>query len=275
MTDEEIRLIRRLVVGELPAAATASRPVDPRHEERFRRALSGPRRSAGGMGAEAGVGEGVGANLGGTVGRATMEGPARHSENPASLGAGRAAPGRLSATQHEPTHERADVVGASAVLPKPSRHHDDADADADSDRLSPPEATDTVASGPASAAAAQPPSLDPQPLPLPELRMPPVASAPALHELPNDWASGLADTVLTLCTGSDPSFHSWTIQVPIDSAALPHTELRMTFSRHHLQLRFSTQSTQSYALISAHQSQLHRLLSRDLPGDRHIDIELT
>ncbi len=272
MTDEEIRRIRRLVVGELPAAATASRPVDPRHEERFRRALSGPRRSAGGMGAEAGVGEGVGANLGGTVGLATMEGPARHSENPASLGAGRATPG-LSGTQHEPTRARAGVGGASAVLRKPSRHHDDADADGD--LTSPPEATDSAAPGPASKAAAPPPRLDLQPLPIPELRLPPVASAPALHELPNDWASGLADTVLTLCTGSDPSFHSWTIQVPIDSAALPHTELRMTFSRHHLQLRFSTQSTQSYALISAHQSQLHRLLSRDLPGDRHIDIELT
>lgn len=105
--------------------------------------------------------------------------------------------------------------------------------------------------------------------------MPPVGAAPSATDLSGDWANGLADTVLTLCTGSDPAFHSWTIQVPIDSAALPHTELRMTFSRHHLLLRFSTQSTQSYALISAHQSQLHRLLSRDLPGDRHIDIELT
>lgn len=102
-----------------------------------------------------------------------------------------------------------------------------------------------------------------------------LAASSSMAALPDAWAQGVADTVVTLCTSSDPSFHSWTIQVPIDSAALPHTELRMTFSRHHLLLRFSTQSTQSYALISAHQSQLQRLLRSDLPGDRHIDIELT
>jgi|GEM_PF-6000155 len=90
-----------------------------------------------------------------------------------------------------------------------------------------------------------------------------------------DWSSGVADTVTALCQASEPSFHSWTIQVPLDSAALPHTELRMTFSRHHLLLRFSTQSTQSFTLISAHQSRLRELLAQALPGDRHIDIELT
>ncbi|SEK24599.1 Type III secretion protein (HpaP) [Roseateles sp. YR242] len=105
---------------------------------------------------------------------------------------------------------------------------------------------------------------------------PPMPVAPVMETLPPDaWADGVAHTVAALCHGSEPSFHSWTIQVPLDGEALPHTELRMTFSRHHLQLRFSTASTRSFHLISAHQAQLRALLVRALPGDRHIDIELT
>ncbi len=162
----------------------------------------------------------------------------------------------------------------SVASPQPrKRLPGEANLDGDEDALPTVEAADTAASSAATAASG--PDLAAQAIAIPPLSMLPVGAPAPPAELSGDWANGLADTVLTLCTGSDPNFHSWTIQVPIDSAALPHTELRMTFSRHHLLLRFSTQSTQSYALISAHQSQLHRLLIRDLPGDRHIDIELT
>lgn len=105
----------------------------------------------------------------------------------------------------------------------------------------------------------------------PPMPLPHVAWTP----LPEGWERELADTVATLCRSSEPNFHSWTIQVPVDAETLPHTELRLTFSPHHLTLRFSTQSTRSLALISAHQSQLRALLVRALPGDRHIEIDIT
>jgi len=105
----------------------------------------------------------------------------------------------------------------------------------------------------------------------PPIPLPHVAWTP----LPEGWERELADTVATLCRSSEPNFHSWTIQVPVDAETLPYTELRLTFSPHHLALRFSTQSTRSLALISAHQSQLRALLVRALPGDRHIEIDIT
>lgn len=171
----------------------------------------------------------------------------------------------------------AALTRSIAAVPLRKRLPGTADTDEDDDALDPVDAAGaTPTASPGAAPTATPaPSLNPHAVEIPPQVMPTAGVATSPAELPNDWANSLADTVLALCTGSDPAFHSWTIQVPIDSAALPHTELRMTFSRHHLLLRFSTQSTQSYALISAHQSQLNRLLSRDLPGDRHIDIELT
>ncbi|MBB3193671.1 type III secretion HpaP family protein [Roseateles terrae] len=293
MTDEEIRRIRRLVVGELPPAAHAPRAVDPRHEERFRRALSMPRRAAesvserasdaavagprGGAGAEAAemaAGASAAAEAPAAVGASAQPIPRNVRPGTAARGSTRLQMDRTGdgfAESHNGPVARSRQVSARPVSAIARRSTagvqplDEDGADAEPLDLAPP----TAASTDTSSAVAPTPRwlLDAPVMPLP--------TSPPSAALPDAWAQGLADTVVTLCSSSDPNFHSWTIQVPIDSAALPHTELRMTFSRHHLLLRFSTQSTQSYALISAHQSQLQRLLRSDLPGDRHIDIELT
>lgn len=115
-------------------------------------------------------------------------------------------------------------------------------------------------------AALPDPSVTAPPMPIPNVAWTP---------LPEGWERELTETVSALCRSSEPNFHSWTIQIPVDAETLPHTELRLTFSPHHLLLRFSTQSTRSLALISTHQSQLRALLVRALPGDRHIEIDIT
>lgn len=106
---------------------------------------------------------------------------------------------------------------------------------------------------------------------------PPLPTLPAVNwtPLPDGWDTALVDTISLLCRSSDPNFHSWTILVPLNPETLPHTELRLTFSPHRLQLRFSTQSTRSLALVSAHHDALRDLLRQALPDDRHIDIDIT
>ncbi|UXH78298.1 type III secretion HpaP family protein [Roseateles amylovorans] len=106
---------------------------------------------------------------------------------------------------------------------------------------------------------------------------PPLPTLPVVNwtPLPQGWDAALVDTISLLCRSSDPNFHSWTILVPLNPETLPHTELRLSFSPHRLQLRFSTQSTRSLALVSAHHEALRGLLRQALPDDRHIDIEIT
>lgn len=146
------------------------------------------------------------------------------------------------------------------------------------------------------AASAPPPGLERRPPPPvqatssviaapdePETTLPPVADAPdmpwpaavAWLPLPQGWDAALVDTVATLCRRADPSFHGFSVTVPMNPETLPHTELRLTLSPHYLQLRFSTQSTRSHDLVLRHLVTLRAMLAQALPDSRHIDIELT
>lgn len=260
MTDEEIRRIRRIVTGDLPVQPP--RPVDPRHEERFRRALGSQR-------------------------RASAPAPSMAVETPTA--APRVSEAPPSTTGARPSSSPSAKGGARSSQASPSARQSQAAATAAAhfaQSLAQSLARSLVRSlaGPAPAgegestsARAAAPEAGTEALAPPAVVVPPPMPVPAVTEVPaqEGWADDIADTVAALCQGSEPSFHSWTIQVPLDSEALPHTQLRMTFSRHHLLLRFSTESTRSFHLVSAHQSQLRALLVRALPGDRHIDIELT
>lgn len=266
MNDEEIRRIRRLVVAD-PQIPPLPLPVDPRQAERFHRALGAVRRAT----------------------SATDASP----ETPAA--APPPAPEQAPPSRHEamhapvvavalPSRERSDRTERNDRNDRkesgsPSRRKDASRNDAvllvDGHRPRPPviaaaEAGAREASEAQEAEAEQDAALD-QAVTAPPMPIPHVAWTP----LPEGWERELTDTVATLCRSSEPNFHSWTIQVPVDAETLPHTELRLSFSPHQLTLRFSTQSTRSLALISAHQSQLRALLVRALPGDRHIEIDIT
>ncbi|MFX1678927.1 type III secretion HpaP family protein [Mitsuaria sp. CC2] len=263
MSDEEIRRIRRLVVAD-PQIPPLPLPVDARQVERFHRAL-------------------------GTVRRATSTTDAA-PEAPGS--APPPPPESATSPRHEATHasivavpsptrERTDraerqdrrETGASSRRKESSRHDDALLVDGHRPRLPVAASAGTEAreAGQAQEADAEQAAMLDQTVTAPPMPIPHVAWTP----LPEGWERELADTVATLCRSSEPNFHSWTIQVPVDAETLPHTELRLSFSPHQLTLRFSTQSTRSLALISAHQSQLRALLVRALPGDRHIEIDIT
>ncbi len=263
MNDEEIRRIRRLVVAD-PQIPTLPLAVDSRQAERFHRALGAVRRAT-------------------STTDAAPESPAPAPPPPSE---------HAAAPRHEATHASALAVAVPSrersdraerhdrkESGSPSRKKDASRNDAallvDGHRPRPPviPAAETGAreAGEAQEAEAEQDAALDLTVTAPTMPIPHVAWTP----LPEGWERELADTVATLCRSSEPNFHSWTIQVPVDAETLPHTELRLTFSPHQLTLRFSTQSTRSLALISAHQSQLRALLVRALPGDRHIEIDIT
>jgi hypothetical protein len=256
MNDEEIRRIRRLVVGDPQSPPP---PVDPRQAERFHRALGAVRRAASANDAAPDAAAPVpppapdpalpprheGAHATAVVAPTSRERVERHERKETSSPSRKKDPSRpegvLGVDGHRP---RPPALATAEAGAREASEAQEADADQDV-------ALDTVTA--------------------PPMPMPHVAWTP----LPEGWERELADTVATLCRSSEPNFHSWTIQVPVDAETLPHTELRLSFSPHQLTLRFSTQSTRSLALISAHQSQLRALLVRALPGDRHIEIDIT
>lgn len=92
---------------------------------------------------------------------------------------------------------------------------------------------------------------------------------------PPGWYGMLAQAIASLCLGSDPAFRHWTVQVPLDPAALPETSLALSLSLHSLQLRFSTQSAWSMRLLSMRSATLADMLHQALPSQRDIDIELS
>nr|WP_297524087.1 type III secretion HpaP family protein [uncultured Roseateles sp.] len=260
MSDEEIRRIRRLLIADPQIPPL---PVDARQAERFHRALGAVRRATSST-------------------EATPESPAlppppeqapppRHEAMHAPVAAV-AVPSRERPDRTDRA-DRADRKESGSPSRKKDASRNDGALLIDGHRPQPPviamaeagarEAGEAQEAGPDTA-------LD-QTVIAPPMPIPHVAWTP----LPEGWERELADTVASLCRSSEPNFHSWTIQVPVDAENLPHTELRLTFSPHHLTLRFSTQSTRSLALISAHQSQLRALLVRALPGDRHIEIDIT
>jgi hypothetical protein len=261
MNDEEIRRIRRLVVGD-PQIPPLPPPVDPRQAERFHRALGAVRRVASSTDAA-------------TDSAAPAPSPPPEASPPLrheshSPVAAIATPSRDRRERSERQERR--ETGSSSRRREASRNDN---AAVDGHRPRPPvmaamEAGAREAGEAQAADAEQEFALD-LTVTAPTMPIPHVAWTP----LPEGWERELTDTIATLCRSSEPNFHSWTIQVPVDAETLPHTELRLTFSPHQLQLRFSTQSTRSLALISAHQSQLRALLVRALPGDRHIEIDIT
>ncbi|HEY1395386.1 type III secretion HpaP family protein [Roseateles sp.] len=262
MNDEEIRRIRRLVVAE-PQLPPLPLPVDARQVERFHRALGAVRRATSST-------------------EATPEStapppppehapPPRHEAMHASVAAV-AVPSRERSDRTDRT-DRHDRKESGSPSRKKDASRNDGALLVDGHRpRAPVIAVAEAGAREASEAqeAEQDTALD-QTVTAPPMPIPHVAWTP----LPEGWERELADTVATLCRSSEPNFHSWTIQVPVDAETLPHTELRLSFSPHQLTLRFSTQSTRSLALISAHQSQLRALLVRALPGDRHIEIDIT
>ncbi|WP_431257351.1 type III secretion HpaP family protein [Roseateles chitinivorans] len=258
MSDEEIRRIRRLVVGDPQIPPPLP---DLRQAERFHRALGAVRRvaSANDAAPESATAaavpppepvppprqEGTHPSPASAAAPPSRERAERHERKDTSPSSRKRDPSRpegaLVVDGHRP---RPPVLAAAEAGAREASEAQEADADQDV-------ALDTVTA---------------PPMPIPHVAWTP---------LPEGWERELADTVATLCRSSEPNFHSWTIQVPVDAETLPHTELRLSFSPHQLTLRFSTQSTRSLALISAHQSQLRALLVRALPGDRHIEIDIT
>lgn len=244
MTDEEVRRIRRIIAGPAPAPA----PVEPRQAERFQRAL-------------------------GAVRRPVVAAPLPPSTTPASPSAAAAATAQSATTldmalglADEPRGaERRDAFSAGSSAGSSAKG---AAASASSGSARPRRPVTAVAA--AHSREADEPALDgpvvPTPLPFPAVHW--TAPTPG-------WDSALVETVALLCRSSDPAFHSWTVQVPLDPETLPHTELRLTFSPHHLQLRFLTQSTRSLHLVSSHLDALHALMRDALPDARHIDIDIT
>jgi type III secretion control protein HpaP len=91
---------------------------------------------------------------------------------------------------------------------------------------------------------------------------------------PGDWDLDLARRVIQLCKRASPSFHSWTVTVPLDPTVLPDTELAMAMLPSRLALRFKTQSPYSMALIRRHEDRLVSLLAQALPA-RQVDVELS
>ena len=258
MSDEEIRRIRRLVVADPQMPP----PADARQAERFHRALGAVRRATSSTDA-------------GPEAPASTTPPPEPaaSPRPEAAHASVAAVASPSRERAERTERQERKESGSPARRKESPRHDGALL-LDGHRPRPPVLAAAEA-GAREAGEAQEADTD-QDLALDTVTAPPM---PIPHvawtPLPEGWERELADTVATLCRSSEPNFHSWTIQVPVDAETLPHTELRLSFSPHQLTLRFSTQSTRSLAQISAHQSQLRALLVRALPGDRHIEIDIT
>ncbi|RZI61984.1 MAG: hypothetical protein EOP37_05470 [Rubrivivax sp.] len=263
MSDEEIRRIRRLVVADPQIPPL---PVDARQVERFHRALGAVRRAT--SSTDAGLEASTSAPPPPPEPAASPRPEATHASVAAIAAPSRE---RIDRTERPDRQERKD--SGSPARKKESSRHDGALL-VDGQRPRPP-VPGAAEAGAREAGEAQEADAD-QDLALDTVTAPPM---PIPHvawtPLPEGWERELADTVATLCRSSEPAFHSWTIQVPVDAETLPHTELRLSFSPHQLTLRFSTQSTRSLALISAHQSQLRALLVRALPGDRHIEIDIT
>lgn len=92
---------------------------------------------------------------------------------------------------------------------------------------------------------------------------------------PEDWDLDLAHRVIQLCKRASPSFHSWSVTVPLDPTVLPDTELAMALSPSRLLLRFKTQSAYSMALIRRHEPRLVAMLTQALPPSREIEVELS
>jgi type III secretion control protein HpaP len=263
MSDEEIRRIRRLVVADPQIPPL---PVDARQVERFHRALGAVRRATSSTDAAQDTPASAPPL---PPPPSEPAAPPRHEATHASIAAA-ASPSR-ERTDRTERQERKES-GAPARRKESSRHDGALLVDGHRPRspvLAAAEAGAREAGEAREADADQDLALDT--VTAPPMPIPHVAWTP----LPEGWERELADTVATLCRSSEPNFHSWTIQVPVDAETLPHTELRLSFSPHQLTLRFSTQSTRSLALISAHQSQLRALLVRALPGDRHIEIDIT
>lgn len=270
MSDEDIRRVRRILTShpEAPAA------VEPRQVERFQRALSGSRRAVTSpldalLHAPSSPSEPAAsatpaphpmdAGPAGGVGGATTMASAGRSPGMSLL------PVALAALAGARRH-------GSATSARGTRQNATEDAARDAFRQALEEPAAVAAAVPARATSGTAGSSL-----APAVETPPLPLQPMLtwNALPEDWEHTLVDTVAELCRASDPAFHSWTVKVPLDPEALPHTELRLSFSPHHLRLRFSTQSTLSQALVSAHQDQLCGLLRDALPTARDIDIDLT
>ncbi len=113
------------------------------------------------------------------------------------------------------------------------------------------------------------------------LLIPPANESPPLwvHETPaaarREWEQSLARVLHRLCSSADLAITHWTIQVPLDPAALPETTLHLSLSPQRLQLRFNTQSAWSLRLLSIRKNALVQLLHETLPDLRDIDVELT
>ncbi len=239
MTDEEVRRIRRILEGP----PVPPPPVDPRQAERFARALGSTRRVA----APTPVERADRAERVERVERQTREDKAE-TAGPRDVSSGSTA--------------RSSSAGSTAT-PKPA-------TGASGQRPLPPV---VAVAGPAAQETAE----EDGRFHTSPVVHPPLPTLPVVNwtPLPQGWDAALVDTISLLCRGADPHFHSWTILVPLNPETLPHTELRLSFSPHRLQLRFSTQSTRSLALVSAHHDALRSLLRQALPDDRHIDIEIT
>lgn len=91
---------------------------------------------------------------------------------------------------------------------------------------------------------------------------------------PEDWDLDLALRVIQLCKRASPSFHAWSVTVPLDPTVLPDTELAMALTPSRLALRFKTHAAYSMALIKRHEPRLVSLLARGLPASREIDVEV-
>ncbi len=92
---------------------------------------------------------------------------------------------------------------------------------------------------------------------------------------PDGWSEQLAERVGELCRRADPAIQSWQVTVPLDPKVLPETQLHMALSPERLALRFQTQSTYSFGLVSNHEPHLVRLLRKALPFPRQVDVETT
>lgn len=254
MTDEEIRRVRRIIAG--PDTPPQPPVVEPRQAERFQRVLGAARRPL-------------------ATAAGTTAPPEPQSSSAWPTFASPAADGAASSGK---SSGRSSGVGTKAprgdVAPKRSFRDPVSGVDAVRERQ------DDLLEEPRSMRPARPAGLASaatQDLSGGSVTPPPIPFRPQVvwNELPEGWEDALADVVARLCRASDPAFHSWTVQVPLDPEALPETELRLTFSPHHLRLRFSTASTVSLAVVSAHQDHLSALLREAMPEARHIDIDIT
>jgi hypothetical protein len=89
------------------------------------------------------------------------------------------------------------------------------------------------------------------------------------------WPEDVAAAATLLCQRAGDQFTGWRIAVPLDSEALPETELWLEASPQRLSLRFQTLSSWSVRLICLHQERLVALLAQRLGPSREVDIEIT